>query len=112
MAPLEVMSTTTPRMEQLEGGGAAGSPESPSDRVGSGSAPAAAHYSGVESLAWRDLSYFYRVKGGKGKAAAVSDTVQASKTALTIYGLQQTLRNARLVYSSATIATKYVCCCL
>lgn len=69
MPPLEAMtSASTPRMDQLEGGGTAGMPESPSDRVGSGAA-AGAHYSGVESLAWRGLSYYYRVKGGKGQAA-------------------------------------------
>lgn len=60
MPPLEEVNTT-PRMDRLEGGGAAGLPESPSERT--------AHNSGVESLAWRDLSYYYRVKEGKGQAA-------------------------------------------
>lgn len=49
-----------------------------------------------------------RKKGGKGQAG-VGDHMQASMSALTIFQLQQTLRNARVVYSSATIATKYVC---
>lgn len=61
----------------------------------------------------KNLKTVAKKKGGKGKAAgaaALSDNVKASKTAMTIYGLQQTLRNARVVYSSATIATKCVWC--
>lgn len=43
-------------------------------------------------------------KGKKNK-----DGQKASKSALVIFRLQQRLPNARVVYSSATIATRLVC---
>lgn len=68
MAPLETIEMSTPRITALEGGG-------PDDNAGSSPLAAARkekqrkqHKIVVETLAWRDLSYYYKTKakGGKG----------------------------------------------
>jgi hypothetical protein len=67
MAPLGGNEMSTPRMIGLEGG-AGGNEREPASPL---NAP-----NRVETLAWRDLSYYYKTKGGKegesaGERAAV-----------------------------------------